>query len=281
MIANISPALSCSEHTLNTLRYADRVKELRGKGDVNIGSGNLNLNYDPFKKVGNEMMMPRLHNTTVKYNVDKSGVTNSQIKKKKSINPVRNKSPMLSLNSSFCNYSTNEAPNISNTIVNINAIAGNYFNKENSFQSSIGSQSRLYSMWNGNKIPNTTSRDSINFLNGYSTFDQFQTVNNENMKNIRDKHAKLLEKILEEQNNFVKGHKMHIDGMVQMIRTEMGLLSTFEEKKNIDTYFSSLVELYENQLSRISALKERATQVKQMLLEEAELSKSINMNTFN
>ena len=64
MIANISPALSCSEHTLNTLRYADRVKELRGKGDVNIGSGNLNLNYDPFKKVGNEMMMPRLHNTT-------------------------------------------------------------------------------------------------------------------------------------------------------------------------------------------------------------------------
>ena len=29
MIANVSPCLSCSEHTLNTLRYADRVKELR------------------------------------------------------------------------------------------------------------------------------------------------------------------------------------------------------------------------------------------------------------
>ena len=29
MIANISPCLSCSLHTLNTLRYADRVKELR------------------------------------------------------------------------------------------------------------------------------------------------------------------------------------------------------------------------------------------------------------
>lgn len=42
MIANISPALSCCEPTLNTLRYADRVKELKkdpalkaklGKGD--------------------------------------------------------------------------------------------------------------------------------------------------------------------------------------------------------------------------------------------------------
>ena len=31
MIANISGASGCCEDTLNTLRYADRVKELRGK----------------------------------------------------------------------------------------------------------------------------------------------------------------------------------------------------------------------------------------------------------
>jgi len=30
MIANVSPANSCCENTLNTLRYADRVKELKG-----------------------------------------------------------------------------------------------------------------------------------------------------------------------------------------------------------------------------------------------------------
>jgi len=29
MIANVSPTISCCEHTLNTLRYADRVKELK------------------------------------------------------------------------------------------------------------------------------------------------------------------------------------------------------------------------------------------------------------
>lgn len=29
MIANVSPANGCVEHTLNTLRYADRVKELK------------------------------------------------------------------------------------------------------------------------------------------------------------------------------------------------------------------------------------------------------------
>ena len=36
MIANVSPALSCCEPTLNTLRYADRVKEL--KKDPNLKS---------------------------------------------------------------------------------------------------------------------------------------------------------------------------------------------------------------------------------------------------
>ena len=35
MIANVSPASSCCEHTLNTLRYADRVKEL--KKDPSLG----------------------------------------------------------------------------------------------------------------------------------------------------------------------------------------------------------------------------------------------------
>lgn len=32
MIGNLSPAISACEHTLNTLRYADRVKELKKPG---------------------------------------------------------------------------------------------------------------------------------------------------------------------------------------------------------------------------------------------------------
>ena len=41
MIANVSPAASCCEHTLNTLRYGDRVKELKKDAPGNGGnSGN-------------------------------------------------------------------------------------------------------------------------------------------------------------------------------------------------------------------------------------------------
>lgn len=42
MIGNISPSTSCCEHTLNTLRYADRVKELR-KGVPSRDKDNLML----------------------------------------------------------------------------------------------------------------------------------------------------------------------------------------------------------------------------------------------
>jgi len=35
MIGNISPNSFSSEHTLNTLRYADRVKELKKKSNKN------------------------------------------------------------------------------------------------------------------------------------------------------------------------------------------------------------------------------------------------------
>ena len=51
MIANISPASNCCEHTLNTLRYADRVKEL--KKDQN---GRPNNKED---KLSKELMLAR------------------------------------------------------------------------------------------------------------------------------------------------------------------------------------------------------------------------------
>lgn len=59
MIANISPCSSSTEHTLNTLRYADRVKEL--KKEVENGNNNNNACYDPQELINNQMMMPRQH----------------------------------------------------------------------------------------------------------------------------------------------------------------------------------------------------------------------------
>lgn len=55
MIGNISPAISNCEYTLNTLRYADRVKELKKDKDART-------------QLNDELMLPRQPNNIIKYN---------------------------------------------------------------------------------------------------------------------------------------------------------------------------------------------------------------------
>ena len=61
MIANVSPTATCCEHTLNTLRYADRVKELR-RG----GSAGPHAPMNQFDQLSKALMLPR-QNSTDKY----------------------------------------------------------------------------------------------------------------------------------------------------------------------------------------------------------------------
>ena len=87
MIANISPCLSCSEHTLNTLRYADRVKELRKPRHERDNENNKNNNnYNNYVKnrktkenelLAELLMMPRNNGPNVKYNVEIKNNNNS------------------------------------------------------------------------------------------------------------------------------------------------------------------------------------------------------------
>ena len=55
MIANVSPTATCCEHTLNTLRYADRVKELRKGG----GSSAPHAPVDQYDMLSKALMLPR------------------------------------------------------------------------------------------------------------------------------------------------------------------------------------------------------------------------------
>ena len=55
MIGNISPAESSCEHSLNTLRYSDRVKELKS-GDEGVPGKKLSTK----ELLAKELMLPRL-----------------------------------------------------------------------------------------------------------------------------------------------------------------------------------------------------------------------------
>ena len=157
MIANISPALGCSEHTLNTLRYADRVKELRAKPDIKLGQGNVNLNFMKNEKSGlpedlaTIMMMPRQHNNTIKYEVDNNM---QKVRKLKSLKSKGVKTPnKIAENSTFNNNANNIGFGNNNSM--------NFFNN-------------LPPILSNNNFAQNNNIDSLNTMN----FNQVQPQNN-------------------------------------------------------------------------------------------------------
>ena len=179
MIANISPALGCSEHTLNTLRYADRVKELRAKPDIKLGQGNVNLNFMKNEKPGlpedlaTIMMMPRQHNNTVKYEVDNNM---QKIRKLKTIKSKKSPNKIIENNGNNNNY--NNFNNMGVGMDNNNTMnsMNNFFNNfppivNNSFNNNNYSQN----------INNNNEDNKCNMMNNNN---QVQTYNFQSQKSI-------------------------------------------------------------------------------------------------
>ena len=203
MIANISPALGCSEHTLNTLRYASRVKELRAKPEIKIGQGNINLNFNKNEKDGNNkldlatiMMMPRQHDNTIKYDVEGNNVNNNAQKAKKiknekkekkiPINNDNNNNLDLIMGNNIPMFSFNNFPSILPITNNNNMIS------QNNNNNSIRKMSHIKSKENNTNLTKTKDKDFENnttknlnneFNYGLNRQQYIESANKENYSN--------------------------------------------------------------------------------------------------
>ena len=192
MIANISPALGCSEHTLNTLRYADRVKELRAKPDIKLGQGNVNLNFEKREKMGMPedlatiMMMPRQHNNTVKYEVDNNM---QKVRKLKTVKPKNKKTP--SKNDNNCFNNNYNGFNGFNNIYNINNMG-----MENSNNNPMNFFNNFPPLLSNNNINNNYQQNmnNINNTNNMNNINnnQIQTQMYQNQKSMNINQTDLL-----------------------------------------------------------------------------------------
>lgn len=100
MIANISPSLQCAENTLNTLRYAERVKDLK-KTKNNTGK------EDTKEDLARIMMMPRNHENTIRYKLD----GNNKLPIKSNSNIVKNNNSNVNINDNVLKNKQNEKSN--------------------------------------------------------------------------------------------------------------------------------------------------------------------------
>ena len=272
MIANISPCLSCSEHTLNTLRYADRVKELRKprherEGENNKNNNNILNNIIKNKKTKeidllNELlMMPRNNVPNVKYNVE---INNNNLIMNHGYNFMKLKNKN--------NIEINKDINIQKpdkNILKIDDVIKNEKSEKNhqkfNFRKSKIEVSKTSSIINKEK--------EINADNYISKYTNYEIKNDDEYQQISNLHGDLINTILKEEDNFITEHKKHIDDMVNSIKNEMNYLHEVDKPgSNIDEYTSNLDKLLSKEIETITNLKSRLNKFRIMLKDENALA---------
>jgi kinesin family protein 2/24 len=290
MIANVSPCLSCSEHTLNTLRYADRVKELRKeRSDKDV----VKEEKDPSEVLAQMLMMPRQHTKTVKYNFEIKRNTGIQIDKDNKIitgqqsggnnkdnNPNKTPTHINQLIKSKNFVIQKEKDNNNNNINNLNHRNSAQINygSQKTFEENIGyinssvpknQRTNSVKISNQTEYNNNNNRDSssspgvynnfmknknksntnnllnvntksssnailknknqikissinldeeIDFDNFTSKFANSNIKSDEDFQKLSNEHEKLINNILQEEEDFIQVHKYHIDDVVDLVK---------------------------------------------------------------
>ena len=302
MIANISPCLSCSEHTLNTLRYADRVKELRkprherdgenNKNNINNGIG-YNNSVKTKKNKENDLlaellMMPRNSGPNIKYDVQiKNNINESNnnliVNHGYNFMKLKNKNN-IALNTQDINIQKPDKNILKIDDVIKNEKLPQKFNfrkmKSNQNQEITKTAPSININSNNNNINKNNSNNNniiinkeINADNYISKYTNYEIKNDDEYQQISNLHGDLINTILKEEDNFITEHKKHIDDMVNSIKNEMNYLHEVDKPgSNIDEYTSNLDKLLSREIETITNLKSRLNKFRIMLKDENALA---------
>ena len=266
MIANISPCLSCSEHTLNTLRYADRVKELRKprhererererEGENNNMINNLVKNKKTKENdllLNELLMMPRNNGTNIKYNVE------------------INKNNNIILNHNY-NYMKlkHKTSSMNNQDINIQRPDKNVLKLDD-----VIKNEQRNPKYNFRKSKASSMNKEIDIENYKSKYTNYVIKSDEEYQNISNIHEELINQILKEEDNFINEHKNHIDNMVQSLKDEMtGLHEVEKPGSNIEQYTNNLDKLLTKEIETIMKLKTKLNKFRVPLKDESALAK--------
>ena len=275
MIANISPCLSCSEHTLNTLRYADRVKELRKprherEGENNKNNNNVINNLKTKKSRESDLlaellMMPRNNVPNVKYNVEINHENDIITNHGYNFMKLKNKKNNIDL------YQDINIQKPDKNILKIDDIVKNEkIQPKFNFRKSKGHEiSKTAPILNKDKDI-TLGTNADNYISKYSNY---KIKNDEDYQQISNIHEDLINTILQEEDNFISEHKNHIDSMVKSIKDEMSGIHEVEKPgSNIEEYTSNLDKILSQEIETITKLRTKLNKFRILLKDESALA---------
>ena len=282
MIANISPCLSCSQHTLNTLRYADRVKELRKpRQEKEIENGKSNNNIKNKKNKENELlaellMLPRNNGQNIKYNVE---INNNNYNSPNNLimnhgynfMKIKTKNNQIELNKDIdIQKPDKNILKIDDVIKNEKLPQKFNFRKNKTSTQEVAKTSPLNN--NNNKIINYKMNE-MNAEDCISKYTNYEIKSDEDYQQISSIHEDLINTILKEEDNFVAEHKNHIDNMVESIKNEMNCIHEVDKPgSDIEVYTTNLDKLLSKEIQAITNLRARLNKFRIMLKDESALA---------
>ena len=295
MIANISPCQSSSEDTLNTLRYADRVKELKKRNESNekkYNSGGRKIN-NKIMRNNNKIIKNAIPNK-ISFNktysncfnafgnkCNNNNKTDNKIENKINKNSSRNiLNNSLELGNSFNNSdliqskttdnSINKVKkkcNSSKDIVDINDTS-NYTNNDNNNKNKPNNISSVI-MKNHDQIKVNTNFNisTLNFLNEYTCYKNYINNSIEDPEEIKRKHEEYITKINLKRNEMLVEHKIHIGNMVNLLQKELEIISTINNniELNPDFLYETLEKNYDEQSTSILKMKNNVKDLRNII----------------
>ncbi|CAD8105692.1 unnamed protein product [Paramecium sonneborni] len=299
MIGNFSPSNSSSEHTLNTLRYADRVKELKKPNDKDLKDQVTSLD-----KLARELMLPRQQQPVKKQ-------TQVQQSVQQSFNPFKN-NPLQNYQNQnlFQQQQQPQFLNLQNSIPGM--IIQQSSQQSSQQQQSTSQQQNQYQFQNyiqppppqpqamiplqqqqqpqfkineskmkhSSQKPNPQINEARSYLNENifpGPIERKSKVNQsmeDDLTKIGQKHEQLISVILEEEENLIQNHRSHIDQMVELVKQEMMLLHNIDKPgSDVDEYVKGLDQILLTKMEEIQTLQFQLQTFRSHLSEEETLQK--------
>ena len=221
MIGNISPSVGACEHTLNTLRYADRVKELKKGGSVSSKDKRRKTKKD---RLAQTLLLPRMNK-------------NSNIYKYKKNREYVNKRVSAPLYESSQFYQNTQ---LSKKILKPN----NYLIKTNPLNSPLSPSPELTRNIKYKKMKSYGMEIENNQKSNFMEEE-------ENSQNEEIDHN-ILERVSQHQDILIEEHSNHIDSLVKFVKEDMNFLQSVKDTPTeISEYISLTKVLLEKKINSI------------------------------
>lgn len=267
MIGAVSPSAPSCEHTLNTLRYADRVKELKkGAGD-RVAADEIMMGPNPTESV--EIVSER---KTTRLSQPTTGRKSSNAAPTRPTSGPGTRRPVSSAPSGASFASSNSAtssngPSAPAAVARKSSAAPG--------RTPITAQPRrVGGRPSGNQTPVSTNPST----NGSWDADEDDVGVFEEMSGeTPEEYEAVVARIVRAEEEVVHQHRSSLDRTMETIRSEMELLNDLDApNSSIDRYVDVMQGIVEGKLKELVGFRDMLTDLKGLLAEEERMSKLVS-----